>query len=285
MANKKSSTRYFIIGGFVVLIGILGYLFWQFNEQKKENEEITRAMNYQRESLTNQLEEMDIKYDSLKTDNDSINIRLESEQARIQQLLAIRASNAMKIRIYEKELVTLRQVMQGYVRQIDSLHTVNIALREENVRVKSQIDEEQRESEILAEKNENLQTQVSEASVLKAKRFEITPITKNSKPTAKIKKVSKINTCFTLSENMLADKGPRMLYIRIARPDELVLVKSSQNLFNFEGNDIAFSANREVEYEGVELDICIYYDIAEGELIPGTYYVDEIGRASCRERV
>jgi len=286
MANKKSSTRYFIIGGFVVLIAILGYLFWQFNEQKKQNEEITKAMNYQRESLTKQLEDMNVKYDSLRTDNDSINVRLESEQARIQQLLAIKASNAMKIRIYEKELVTLRVVMQGYVRQIDSLNTMNIALREENVRVKSQIDREQKESEILAEKNENLETQVKEASVLKAKRIDIEPLTKSSKVTAKLKKVTKIKTCFTLSENILADKGPRMLYIRIARPDELVLVKTSQNLFDFEGEDIGFSANREVEYEGNELDICIYYDVDEGELIPGTYYVDvftegkEIGTSS-----
>lgn len=286
MANKKSSTRYFIIGGFVILIAILAYLFWQFNEQKKQNDEITRAMNYQRESLTGQLEEMNVKFDSLKTDNDSMNIKLESEQARIQQLLAIKASNAMKIRIYEKELGTLRVVMQGYVRQIDSLNTMNIALREENVRVKSQINREQRESELLAEKNENLEEQVKEASVLSAKRIEVTPISKTSKASAKIKKIKKIKTCFTLSENVLAEKGPRMIYIRIARPDELVLVKASGNLFSFEDSEIAFSANREVEYEGVELDMCIYYDIVEGELIPGTYYVDiftdgkEIGTSS-----
>lgn len=274
MANKKSNTRYFIIGGFVVLIIILGYLGWQYNEQKKLNTEITEAANYQRESLTNQLEEMYVKFDSLRTDNDSMNSKLENEQARISQLLAIKARNAMKIRIYEKELVTLRVVMQSYIVQIDSLHRMNVVLKEENTRVREQINQKERESEILSERNENLQGQVEQASVLKAKNIEALPISKSSKPAKKVKKVEKIKTCFTISENVLADKGPREVYIRIARPDELVLVKSTGNLFKFNNDEIAWSAKREVEYEGTELEMCIYYDVDEGELIPGTYYVD-----------
>ncbi|MFC2097572.1 hypothetical protein ACFLSI_04480 [Bacteroidota bacterium] len=286
MAEKKSNTRYFIIGGFAILIIALGYLGWKFNEQKKDNEAQVEALNYQSDRLTSELEDMYVKLDSLNVDNDSLNIKVKSTQARIQQFLKIQASSAMKIRVYEKELVTLRKVMRSYIVQIDSLQQMNTDLKEENFRVKEQISQKQKESDQLAEKNEGLQKQVEQASVIKTRSIEIIAITKSSKPTTKLKKVEKFKVCFTLLENAIAERGPKEVFVRIARPDELVLVKSANNLFKFSNEDIAFSASREVEYEGTELEICIFYDVDEGELIPGTYYVDlfsegnEIGTSS-----
>jgi len=286
MAEKKSNTRYFIIGGFAVLIIAIGYLGWKFYEQKKDNEAQVEALNYQSDRLTAELEGMYVKVDSLKMDNDSMNIKLESTQERIQHLLAIKASSAMKIRVYEKELLTLRKVMRSYIVQIDSLQQMNADLKEENFRVKEQITQKEKEKDQLTEKNEDLQKQVEQAAVLKTRSIEILAITKSSKPTTKLKKVKKFKVCFTLLENAIAERGPKEIFIRIARPDELVLVKAPGNMFKFKKEDIAFSATREVDYEGTELEICIFYDVDEGELIPGTYYVDlfsednEIGTSS-----
>jgi len=48
---------------------------------------------------------------------------------------------------------------------------------------------------------------------------------------------------------------------------------SENNLFNFEGKDIVYSAKREVDYEGKNTDICIFW-ANKADLPAGIYNVD-----------
>ena len=79
--------------------------------------------------------------------------------------------------------------------------------------------------------------------------------------------------CFTLEENAITPAGTKDVYLRIARPDELVLASSENNLFSYQGNTIVYSAIRQVEYQNQNVDLCIYWKNDE-ELIPGQYMVD-----------
>jgi len=59
------------------------------------------------------------------------------------------------------------------------------------------------------------------------------------------------------------------------RPDQLLLVESQSALFEFEDLKIPYSAKREVNYEGNELPVNIFWDNSGHEpLIPGTYTID-----------
>jgi hypothetical protein len=59
------------------------------------------------------------------------------------------------------------------------------------------------------------------------------------------------------------------------RPDQLLLTKSPNDLFQFEDLKIPFSAMREVNYEGQDLPVNIYWDNAgEAEFMVGTYTID-----------
>ena len=151
---KKKTPVLLIIFTFLLIIAI-GVLGWQYMEQKKEAEIIQQELELQKEELAGELNEMYIQYDSLKTDNDSMNIKLEAEQLKIQQLLAIQASNLEKIRLYKKELGTLREVMKSYIVQIDSLNTKNLALIAANEEVTSRLREvESTNIELTKEKEE-----------------------------------------------------------------------------------------------------------------------------------
>lgn len=98
--------------------------------------EMEKVLTDEKDSLVNELSNLMFQYDTLKTNNVSLNAKLEAEQNKIKSLLTIQTSNAQKIRLYKKELATLRKVMKSYIVQIDSLNTKNIQLTTENIEVR-----------------------------------------------------------------------------------------------------------------------------------------------------
>ena len=210
------------------------------------------------------------EYDSLKTQNDTINLKLEAEQDKIRRLLHIQAANYEKIRLYKNELQTLRQVMRSYIVQIDSLNTKNQELTAENIKVRTKLNEAQKSNVELSKQREELSSKVNLASTLIAKNIEADPLNKNSKPKDKIKKITKIRVCFTIRENAVAKPGNKDIYLRLVRPDDVVLTSSADNLFEVNNQQLVYSAVRQLEYENKDIDMCIFWD-KDQDLIPGTY--------------
>ena len=259
---------------FVVLAAGIIYLVTQLNAEKKEAAEMKAVLETQKQNLTNELTQLNVEFSKLKTDNVAMSQRLEQEKQKIQELLAIKASNSKKIQIYEKEVTSLRAVLKSYIVQVDSLNQANLRLRAENKDVKERFDQAQNTNRELAEVNKNLQGKVEAAAVLKALSIVAEPIDNNGNVQKKIKKVQKIRVCFNLGENAVAKKGPRKIFMRIANPSQRIMVKSGTETFSLDGAQVPYSAMREVEYEGSQLEVCIFYEVAENEVVAGTYYID-----------
>jgi predicted nuclease with TOPRIM domain len=238
----------------------------------KNNAESLQYMEGEKSKLEGELNGLIVEYDSLKTKADTLDSQLTAEQDRIKKLLSINASNATKINMYKSELETLRKVMKSYIIQIDSLNTKNQMLTSENIQVKQELGKVTNDYQELSVKSEELSTTVKIAQKLNAKNIVAEGQNRNSKPTEKIKKVEKLKVCCTLRENAVAKAGKKMVYLRIFRPDEVVLSAPDAGTFEYEGNSIVYSAKRELEYENTDIDLCIYWDKTE-ELIPGTYKV------------
>ncbi|MCD6332901.1 MAG: hypothetical protein J7L89_06475, partial [Bacteroidales bacterium] len=259
----------------IILAGALAYLLITLSRERKATEEMRVTLEMQKDRLTRQLDELYSAYDSLQTENDSMNMLVEQEKQKIKDLLHIKASNARKIRVYQAEVVSLQKVLKSYIVQVDSLNQANLRLQAENRDVHNRIRRATDINRKLAEQNKKQKSKIEKASVLKALAIIAEPIDNKGIVQKKIRKVDKIRVCFTLSENSLAKPGPRQIYLRIARPDERVMIRSAAtNVFEFNGSKIPYSAMREVEYEGVALKVCIFYDSTPEEIIPGTYYVD-----------
>ena len=76
-------------------------------------------------------------------------------------------------------------------------------------------------------------------------------------------------------KNQTAKRGAKNIYVRIQRPDQILLLKSEKDIFKFEDMKIPYSAMREVEYEGNDLPVSIYWDNSgAAPLMPGKYTVD-----------
>ena len=55
---------------------------------------------------------------------------------------------------------------------------------------------------------------------------------------------------FKIAKNITAPVGEKMVYVRIMKPDDDILVKSRADVFAFEGKEINYSMKKMIEYEG-----------------------------------
>ncbi len=259
---------------FVILAGAIIYMMTLLSAGKKEAEEMRVTLEMQKEKLTTELNVLYEDYNKLKTNNDSMNVLLNREKQKITDLLAIKASNAKKIQIYEAQVGSMRDILKSYIVQVDSLNQANLRLRAENQEVKNRFEEAKNVNRELENQNKDLTGKVEKAAVLKANNIIAEPINEAGVVQKKNKKVDKIRVCFTLVENSVAKHGPRKIYLRIANPSQRVMVKSGTETFTLEGKTVPYSAMREVEYEGNALEACIFYELGGEELQAGTYYID-----------
>jgi hypothetical protein len=251
-------------------VAVLGYKYYTESQRLKSTSAEKEILQDVKSDLEKQLRDMVVEYDSLKTNNDSINILLVGQQEKIQKLLRYQASDAEKIKKYREELETLRKVMRSYIVQIDSLNTRNRFLTEENVMVKQQLTDANNQNVSLSKEKELLGTQVQLAKVLSAKNVVAVPLTKGDNENFKVKKIAKISVGFTLRENTVADPGKKVVYLRLLNPDNVALANTAGEMFTYNGENVVFSAKRDVEYENKDIDVKIYWDKTE-ELKAGNY--------------
>jgi cell division protein FtsB len=269
----KKNTPVGMIAISIILAAALAYLVYIYFDQKTKMVEMEMVLTQEKDSLANELKQMIVAYDTLRTNNDSLNAGLAKERKRIVQLLAVNASNVQLIRRYKSEITTMRDIMKSYIVQIDSLNTRNLILVAENTEIKQQITQVKNTNTVLTKVKEELTTKVEVASVIQAKNILAVSLNKKRKETTRIGLLDKLRICFTLRENALAKAGSKDVYMRVLRPDSLVITTSPDNLFTYKGNKIIYSANRAVDYMNQDVEMCIFLDNT-GDFIVGNYSVE-----------
>ena len=279
MENKKSSLRILLILLIVFSLALIVLLYLYFTQKKESEQIIAQLEEYsdfisaKKDSLESELKSYIVRYDSLMTNNDSLNMQLEDQQDKIKRLLSIRMSDAQKIREYEKELKTIREVLKSYIVQIDSLNTRNQMLTAENIELKTRTNQVEQINKQLSEEKMELDSITSEAKTLLAANINPVGLNNRSNETDKFNKIAKIRVDFVLRKNTVTDPGSKVIYLRIIRPDSLLLSSPQPGVIEVNGEEIAYSASREVIYENADLPVSIYWD-NKGDLIPGNYTVE-----------
>jgi chromosome segregation ATPase len=270
--KKPSSALVVLVIILSIAVIFLGYKFFSKSNQLGRTSDEKAILEDVKSDLEKQLRDMVVEYDSLKTNNDSVNGLLSNEQDKIKNLLRMHASDAEKIRKYQGEMETLRKVMRSYIVQIDSLNNRNRELTAENVTLGEQLTTASTQNVELSKEKDILNTQVQLAKVLSAKNISVIPMNKSDRENTKVSKVAKVKVCFTVRENAVAEAGTKDIYIRVIRPDEVVLPSGSGETFLFNGEQVIFSAKRQLEYENKDIDMCIFWD-KNADLIAGNYTV------------
>lgn len=273
--DKNKKLTFIIIALLLIIIG--GVSFFAYH-QVKENKEMAELFAIEKEEMENEYTTFATQYDELQVqiNNDSLRQKLEDEKLKTQRLLEelrqVKTSNAREISRLRKELKTVRTVLMSYVAQIDSLNRLNEALATENKEVKKKYSEATRQINTLAEEKKNLNEKVTLAAQLDATNIKVETKNKRGKVTEKVKNVKKIAISFTIVKNITAKTGERTLYVRIAKPDNEVLVKSTSDTFQYENKELNYSIKKYIEYTGEEQNVTVYWDVEE-YLPGGTYNV------------
>lgn len=272
-----------------LLIAGVAYLAYNLNQQTQANKDMEQLAVLDKQEMENEYQQFADQYSEMKTriNNDSIIAQLTREQERTQQLLEelknTKATNAAEITRLKKELATVRAVLRSYVLEIDSLNRLNLALQNENDRVRSELEESNQQNQALTSDNATLSEKVAIAAQLNAVNIDIMMIYKaplSSKTKERVKHPHKIGGStnemkvrFVLSRNVTASNGMRTVYVRILTPTGNVLNAAGQ--CPFEDKEVDFTVKKTIEYTGEEMPMELYVS-KKDTLIPGTYRVQVI---------
>lgn len=275
-AQEKSKKLNLIVIFLSVGLVILLVLFFI---QRKNSNELNQILTLQKENLETELSDMVANYDTLKTSNDTLNLRLHSAQTEVKDLLdemsRVKKANYAQISKYQKEIGSLREIMRNYVVQVDSLNQRNKALMAENEQVKQEYAKVQSKNEKLQQQTNQLSQVVKQASQLEARNIHVYGLNSRGRETANSSRAVQLQIQLSLSKNLTAKRGAKNVYVRILRPDQVLLIPTDGGSFPYEDLNIPYSAFREVNYEGNELTLNIYWDNEGFEpFMDGNYTVD-----------
>lgn len=272
MGNEKNLKVLVIVMACVAVV-LAAVLAWIWIDRSGMIKELT----VEKEQLTVQMIQLRDDYEVLNTNNDSLNAELVREREKVEQLIErvkkTEATNRTQIRQYEKELGTLRSIMRSYIQQIDSLNTLTVSLRKDAAQAQEQARATRQRYDELRTTTDEYAKKVEVGSVLKGRGFILSAINSRDADTDRSSRAAKLKTCFHLVENSIAVKGPRRIYIRIKGPDGILMTNSQQQIFTSAGEQMIYSAVREVDYQGSELEVCIFF-ASNVSFVKGVYNVD-----------
>jgi hypothetical protein len=181
----------------------------------------------------------------------------------------------------KKKLASLQTISQKYVRQMDSLYTVNRELVAENERIREEFQAERRQNTSLTKQKEELTNKVNQAATMKISNYTAQAVRfkggGKETPTDRAERAERIRLDFTVAANDLIQPGTKLFYVRIADPRRAIISKGTGDEYAFQSNGEAlqFTEKVRVNYDGKETAVRAYYTKPDAyEMMPGTYFID-----------
>ncbi|MBU2553956.1 MAG: hypothetical protein KKF98_05810 [Bacteroidetes bacterium] len=281
--QKSSSNLWMYIVLVILALGIIGLSVWLIS-LKNNMKDLVTEKELQRIELQTELDSLVIQHERMKVSygeiSDSLVIMdsvIQANAKEIKQMLNFKWEY-YKIK---KKIDRLQVIAQGYVRQMDSIVTINQELTQENLQIKEEIKIEKRKNQQLEEQTEVLADIVTTAAILNVYNLTAMPMHQKGGgkqvETDKIKRTDLVKVCFTLGENKVVEPGNKTIYIRIAEPNKEILSagRTDDFSFDFNGEKLQYSATETVDYQNVSQEVCISWNRrSTKELKPGLYHVD-----------
>ncbi|MCO5261843.1 MAG: hypothetical protein M9901_03115 [Lentimicrobium sp.] len=293
VGNKSRNKSLIII---VILLAALALLTWLYLSTRSRLGSLLEEKEQQRVELQHELDSLITEHNNIKLEYGTFSDSLLAKDSIIQaNAIEIRKLLDTQYEFYKvkKKLDRLRSISQGYLKQIDSLYTVNQELKAENEQIRSSYQMEQQKSSSLLKDKEALTEKVTMAAVLRAYKITASGVRGSGdkeRITDKAKRVEKIKVCFTLGENPLLSAGAKDIYVRIARPDKIILARGRGDdySFSYKGEILQYTMRETVNYQNQAMDICTYWinrsakeNLPEGVYVVSVYAEDfEIGQTS-----
>ncbi len=255
----------------------LGYMLYSTKKELTERivyvDKENGTLIDERDGLQMELEQMQSTFSEMETDNKQMQDSIQWQSARIARLIASSRNKDFDIKQLRDETATLRRIMKGYIHDIDSLQRMNDRLIVEKQNESDRANRAETQSKQLANELSTTQEVVTKGSVLAAAGFNNRGIKEKSrggeKDVERASQASQIKSCFTIRQNNIVKSGTKKIYMRVESPSGQ-LIGNAGNA-NLDGQSMAYSAMREIDYQNQDTDVCMYC-MASG-LTKGTYKI------------
>ena len=284
--RKKGGLLWIVIGLLVVANSVTFWMYWQEKNKAVSEIIIKEQVIVERDNVKEELLQLQKDYGNLQTSDKTLQAEIEAKKAEIAQLLddaEKHKGDAYIISKLKKESETLRQIMRGYVRSIDSLGTLNKTLIVEKENVLKELDTEKGKITGLNKDKEDLQATIQKGSILTcfnvvAKGVKFKSGGKKESETTKASRTQKIKVSFSLGENKIAKAGEKIVYVRIVTPDgkEMANVVSALAGFLFGFDTVVISGAEKTIKELWSLNP-LWHGIVTGSALYGTVLGSVIG--------
>lgn len=272
-----------IIAVAIAALGVLGVQFVRLSQENEKQQEDLKAaeelLDMEKRQAQEDLLSMQAEineFSAMNIGNDSLIAQIEEQKQKIQLLIdelnTVKATDAKKIQELKDELSVVRTVLYDYIRKVDSLNQVNSALRNENSQMKQQVEETTTKNEQLTKDKQQLTEVVTRAAMIDVDILSVETLNKRGNVTNRLGKIQRIAVNILIGKNVTTQVGYKTIYMRILSPSHECLNKGNTK-FKYEGNYIAYSMKKDIEYKGEKQQQILYYDVTE-TLMPGTYKVD-----------
>ncbi|MBC7864884.1 MAG: hypothetical protein IAF38_18055 [Bacteroidia bacterium] len=286
--EKKRNKGAIIFLVFLLVASLAGnaVLYWMYYGKSSKEIVYVEKIKYiedENREVKNDLLDLKKEYAALETNDSLLQQDIDAKRAKIDSLIIQvqkNKGNAYMVKQLKAETETLRAIMQGYVRTIDSLNTLNINLIAEKKVIQGHLEKEKEKSGNLTKEIETKQQIINKAQTLTAFNINAKGVLfkrggKKEVETKKAKKVEKLKVSFSLGENKIARSGPKDIYIRILTPDGKEMAKSYEETYRFIFNSTKgyYSGKETVNYANVELSAQTYCE-GSSEFLPGKYIIE-----------
>ena len=206
---------------------------------------------------------------------------LNKQKAQISQLLTQLNTNkklsARELFNLKKENEVLRSIMRGYVKQIDSLNTLNIKLTSVLDETTTKLTETTNERDTYKQDAEQKSEQLKKGAKLQAYGFNSEALrmklNNTTEPTTKAKNAVQMRASFTIGENQIASTGKKAVYLQIITPGGVILQNKANHVMETETGQQAYSDKKDIDYNNQAIDLTIYYDLKGQEVEKGNFKV------------
>jgi len=277
MSNESNNTKFKVLVGILsaLLIALAVYTVSLYNDSKNT----LTGLEQQKSDIETELQDLIANYDEVIQENELKDKDLLAARERIEILLdSVKGAdaNVSLIRRYKNEIGKLKSERKFMFKRADSLIKANQLLAIQMDSTTTILNETIRVVDSVGEENIAMAETLKKGSVVKAINLkgDAVIVRKNGKivDTKRSSRADKVRSCFTLTPNIIAEKGDRLLFIQVINPNNNLLGEKA--VMEFEEGTLNYSATTKVFYEQDELDVCVLVDATEEDLIEGRYVIN-----------
>ena len=282
--NKKSNQPIWLYAILGVLAIALVFLLVRNNSMKGDLQQLETEKEMQRMDFQAEVDSLMKVHNELKESYGELSQELAEKDSIIQadavEIKKLLDSQWDYYRI-KKKVASLQTIAQKYVRQMDSLYTVNRELVAENERIREEYQAERRQNTNLTRQKEELANKVNQAATMKLYNYSAQAVRfkggGKETSTDRADRAERIRIDFTVAANDLIEPGTKLFYVRIADPRRAIISKGKGDEYSFQANGetLQFTELVRVNYDGKETPVRAYYVKSDNyQMMPGTYFID-----------